>query len=113
MNDTLVTIVEHPTYLKRAEKLLTPDQMDEVANTLAAHPLSGQVMPGTGGLRKWRYAGVSGKRKSGGVRVIHLFVSNAGVVHIVAIYAKSDRANLTKAEQNALYDLAQILKEDE
>lgn len=112
MHDALVTIVEHPTYLKRAEKLLTPGQMDEIADTLAAHPLSGQVMPGTGGFRKWRYAGVVGKGKSGGVRIIHLFVSDAGIVHIVAIYAKSDRANLTKAEQNELYALAQILKED-
>ena len=35
MRDKLVTVVEHPNYIKRAERLLTSEQMDDVANMLA------------------------------------------------------------------------------
>ena len=71
MKKFLVTVIEHPNYLKRAEKLLNELQMDEIANTLAANPKSGDLIQGTGGFRKLRYAGIRGKGKSGGVRVIH------------------------------------------
>ena len=44
MNNKLVTIVEHLNYLKRAEKLLTDAQMDEITDILAANPKAGSVM---------------------------------------------------------------------
>lgn len=110
MRKTFVTIIEHPNYLKRAEKLLTSAQMDEIANMLAANPNSGDMMQGTGGFRKMRYAGVEGKGKRGGVRVIHLFVLNDEEVHLVDIYGKGEKDNLTKAERNELAILAAVLK---
>lgn len=111
MKDPFVTVVEHPNYLKQAEKLLTPDQMGEIADILAADPHTGDIMPGTGGFRKMRYAGVAGKGKSGGMRVIHLFVTKQGVVHLLHIYGKGEKDNLSKAERNELAKLAAILKE--
>lgn len=110
MRDKLVTVVEHPNYLKRAEKLLTSSQMEDVANILAANPRAGETMQGTGGFRKLRYAGVEGKGKSGGVRIIHLFVVNDQEIHLVDIYGKNEKDNLTKAERNELSKLAAILK---
>lgn len=110
MKDTLVTIVEHTHYLKKAEKLLSEDQIEDIANALAANPLLGEVMRGTGGFRKFRYAGVKNKGKSGGMRVIHLFVSDDGEVHLIDIFEKSDKENLTKAEQNELAKIAAMLK---
>jgi hypothetical protein len=110
MRNKLVTVVEHPNYLKRAEKLLTSAQMEDVANILAANPRSGETMQGTGGFRKLRYAGVEGKGKSGGVRIIHLFVVNDQEIHMVDIYGKNEKDNLTKAERNELSKLAAILK---
>lgn len=44
MKRPLVTVVEHPNYLKRAEKLLTQEQVDEIANILAANPEAGDLM---------------------------------------------------------------------
>ena len=44
MRDKLVTVVEHPNYIKRAERLLTSAQMDNVANLLAANPKAGELM---------------------------------------------------------------------
>jgi hypothetical protein len=112
MEAVFVTVVEHSCYLKRAEKLLTPDQMAEIVETLASNPDVGMIMPGTGGCRKMRYAGVQNKGKSGGVRVIHLFATPDHKVHLVDIYGKGEKANLTKAERNELAKLAAILKGD-
>ncbi len=84
--------------------------MEEIANILAAHPKSGNLLQGTGGFRKLRYAGISGRGKSGGVRVIHFFVTRDQEVHIVDIFGKGEKDNLTKAERNELSKLATILK---
>lgn len=106
----LVTVIEHPNYLKRAEKLLTENQRDEIADIVASTPLAGDVMPGTGGFRKMRFAGTEGKGKSGGVRIIHLFLTSDHEVHLVDVYGKGEKSNLTKAERNELARLATILK---
>lgn len=112
MKDILVTVIEHSHYLKRAEKLLTSEQMNEVADILAANPEAGEIMPGTGGCQKLRYAGVAGKGKSGGMRVIHLYVTAGQKVHLLDIYGKGEKANLTKAERNELAKLTEILKKE-
>ena len=72
MKNTLVTVVEHSHYLKKADRLLSGQQIEDIANAVAADPKLGVVMRGTGGFRKFRYAGVKSKGKSGGLRVIHL-----------------------------------------
>ena len=111
MGKLLVTVVEHPNYIRRAKKTLSAEQMDEIADLLAMSPNTGEVIRGTGGFRKLRYAGVKGKGKSGGMRIIHLFVVGSGEVHLVDIYVKSDQENLSKEECNQLTKLAAILKE--
>ena len=110
MGKELVTVVEHPNYLRRAEKLLSTEQMNEVTDLLAANPNACNVIRGTGGFRKLRYAGIKGKGKSGSMRLIYLFVPGSGEVHLVDIYAKSEQENLSKTECNELAKLAAILK---
>lgn len=110
MKNTLVTVVEHAHYLRKAQKLLTSGQMDEVAGMVAADPQLGEIVRGTGGFRKFRYAGVKNKGKSGGMRVVHLFVANDGEIHIIDIFEKSEKENLTKVERNELAKIAALLK---
>jgi hypothetical protein len=54
-----------------------------------------------GGARKVRIAG-RGKGKSGGYRVITFYAGVRFPVFLLALYAKGERANLTKAERNEL-----------
>jgi mRNA-degrading endonuclease RelE of RelBE toxin-antitoxin system len=110
MKQPYVTVVEHKHYQALAEKLLSPEQMKEIVDMLAAHPESGVLIKGTGGFRKVRYAGVPGKGKSGGVRVIHFFVTQDQEVHLVDIYGKGDQASITDADKKELAKLAKILK---
>ncbi len=86
--------------------------MEEIADMVATDPLLGEIMRGTGGFRKFRYAGVKNKGKSGGMRVIHLFVATDGEIHIIDIFEKSEKENLTKVERNELAKLAALLKGD-
>lgn len=102
------TIAETPEYIRRAENLLSADERRDVLQYLAAHPRAGDLMEGTGGVRKLRWAR-GGRGKSGGVRVIYYFHSDALPLYLLTLFAKNERANLSKAERNALADLVDIL----
>ena len=110
MKDGFVTVIEHSHYLKKAERLLSVEQIDEIANSVAMNPKLGAIMSGTGGFRKFRYAGVKGKGKSGGMRIIHLFVASNGEVHLIDIFEKADKENLSKTERNELAKIATLIK---
>lgn len=68
-------------------------------------------MPGTGGFRKLRFAR-AGMGKRGGARVIYLYGGEEFPIFLITVYAKADKGNLTKAEQNALAKMAESLFED-
>jgi hypothetical protein len=102
------TVAETPEYVRRAEKLLSDDERRDVLQYLAAHPRTGDLMEGTGGVRKLRWAR-GGRGKSGGVRVIYYFHCDAMPLYLLTLFAKNERANLSKAERNALADLVGIL----
>jgi hypothetical protein len=80
---------------------LTDDEVFEIAAMIAADPLAGDLMAGTGGARKLRHAG-RGKGKSGGYRTIHYFGGSDVPVFLLAIYRKGDKDNLSTAERNVL-----------
>ena len=61
----------------------------------------GVLMPGTGGARKIRVAG-RGKGKSGGYRVVTYYAASDVPVFLLTVINKGEKANLSKAEQNAL-----------
>jgi hypothetical protein len=102
------TVAETSEYLRRADKLLSHGERGDVVDYLAAHPKAGDLMQGTGGVRKLRWAR-AGRGKSGGVRVIYYFHSEAMPLYLLTVFAKNERANLTKAERNELADLVETL----
>jgi len=102
------TVAETPEYIRRAEKLLADDERRDVLNYLATHPKSGDLMEGTGGIRKLRWS--RGRRgKSGGVRVIYYFYDETMPLCLPTLFAKNERTNLSKAERNELAELVDLL----
>jgi mRNA-degrading endonuclease RelE of RelBE toxin-antitoxin system len=95
----LVTVAELPEYLRRATKLLSEAERNDVVNYLAAFPKAGDRIVGTGGVRKLRW-GRGGKGKSGGVRVIYYFHSERIPLYLLTVFGKGERADLTQAERN-------------
>ena len=72
------------------------------------HPKAGDLMEGTGGVRKLRWRrGDHGK--SGGVRVIYYYYDERMPLYLLTLFAKGDRANLSKAERNDLASLTEVL----
>ena len=61
-------------------------------------------------MRKLRW-GRDSRGKSGGVRVIYYFHSDAMPLYLLTMFAKNERANLSKAERNALAGLVDVLKQ--
>ena len=59
-------------------------------------------------MRKLRWAR-DGRSKSGGVRVIYYFHSEAMPLYLLTMFAKNERANLSKAERNALSGMVDLL----
>jgi hypothetical protein len=105
-----LTVVETRAYLARAEKLLSREERDAVVKMLAADPLCGELMVGTGGVRKARFA-MEGRGQSGGARVVYFFFNDGAPVFLLAVFGKNEKANLSKSERNQLAKLVQVLKE--
>jgi hypothetical protein len=104
----LLTVAELPEYLRTAGKLLAEADRRAIVDHLAAHPTAGDLLEGTGGVRKLRWAR-DGRGKSGGVRVIYYFHSEAMPLYLLTMFAKNERANLSKAERNELAGLVDVL----
>jgi hypothetical protein len=104
----VLTIAEVPEYIRRAEDLLTETERREILDYLATNPKAGDIMQGTGGVRKLRW-GRQGRGKSGGVRVIYYFHSELMPLYLLTVFAKNERANLNKAERNELAGLVDML----
>jgi hypothetical protein len=66
----LVTVVETPSYLAKAERIMSAAEMAAVVTAVVANPLAGDLIKGSGGLRKIRI-GLDGRGKRGGGRVIY------------------------------------------
>ena len=90
---------------------LSEEELLEIEATLAADPLLGDPIPGTGGARKVRFAG-RGKGKSGGYRTIHYFGGEDVPVFLLAIYGKGERADLSQDEKNALAKLLPAIADE-
>ncbi|MEW6039265.1 MAG: type II toxin-antitoxin system RelE/ParE family toxin [Pseudomonadota bacterium] len=104
----LTTVTELPEYIRRANDLLDEADRKAVVDYLAAHPRAGDVMEGTGGIRKLRW-GRGNRGKSGGVRVIYYYHDERLPLLLLTVFGKNEQANLTKAERNSLAKLVDVL----
>jgi hypothetical protein len=102
------TIVELPEFIKRSSNLLEGNEKASIINYLAFHPQSGDLMQGTGGIRKLRWS-AKGKGKSGGVRVIYYYQDGTMPLFLLSVFGKGEKANLSKAERNDLAKFTSLL----
>jgi hypothetical protein len=96
-----VIIVETRVFTARIIELLSDDEYRELQRDLVERPTIGRVIPGTGGLRKLRWAS-SGRGKRGGARVIYFWHPASSTLLMLFVYPKNERENLTPAQCQAL-----------
>lgn len=96
------TVIETPGYLSDAKALgLTETERAAIVTWIAAHPEAGDMIEGTGGARKVRFAG-KGKGKSGGYRVITFYSGSSIPVFLLNVFAKNEKTDMTAKERNTL-----------
>ena len=103
-----IEFIETPTFTRQIQTMATDDELKELQRTLIAQQDKGDLIQGTGGLRKIRM-GLGHQGKRGGARVIY-FLATAEVIYLILAYPKSVKDNLTPAEKTALKTLAHQLK---
>jgi hypothetical protein len=102
------TVAEMQEFSRAAARLLREDEILDLISYLAEHPSAGVLLAGTGGVRKLRWAR-EGRGKSGGVRVVYYFHSERLPLYLLTVFGKNEKANITKAEANALSKLVKLL----
>lgn len=95
-------------FLAATKKLMNEAERGEVVKYLAYNPTAGDLIPGTGGVRKIRW-GLEGRGKRGGARVIYFFHDVEMPLYLLDAYAKNERTNLTKAECNELRQVTELI----
>jgi hypothetical protein len=96
------TVIETPAFLaSAADEHVSEDERRVIVSFVASNPDAGEIMPGTGGARKIRFAG-RGKGKSGGYRVITFYAAADIPVFLLDIYSKDTQANLSRLQRNEL-----------
>ena len=105
----LITVAETPLFLRQAEKIWSRRERNEFVDYIAGHPEAGDVIPGTGGIRKVRW-GREGAGKRGGARVIYFFHDTDRPLYLLMIYAKARKEDLSAEKKRTVRQLAAMLK---
>ena len=103
------TVAETPTFSRQADKIFGEAEKRELIAFLARNPLAGDEIPGTGGVRKLRFA-AAGRGKRGGARVIYYFLDETMPIYALLAYAKAAKTDLTPDERRAVSALVTTLK---
>jgi hypothetical protein len=104
------TFYEMKHFTKKWQDLgFTDDELSQLQQVLLENPKAGDVMKGTGGLRKVRFA-FPGSGKSGSVRVCYIDIEGVLEIHLIDVFAKNEKENLSKAERNAIRIVVEQIK---
>lgn len=110
---TRLEFIYTPVFEASVRGLLDDDAMRHVELELLEDPESGDLIQGTGGVRKVR-AALPGRGKRGGARIIYFYVTARQRVYFLLGYAKNRKVDLTPAEKRTVRALARQLEaEDE
>jgi len=94
---------EAPAFTRYVSSYLTDDEYREMQGRLASAPEAGDMIPGTGGFRKVRWADPKrGKGQRGGLRVIYYYFPGERQIWLITLYGKNEASDLTPKQKQAL-----------
>jgi hypothetical protein len=103
-----VTVIETPEFQESVRKLLSDEELAVLIDYLAYNPASGDLISGTGGVRKLRW-GLEGRGKRGGARVIYFYHNTDVPLFALTAYAKNKRSDLSQSDRNEFRVLTGLL----
>jgi hypothetical protein len=104
-----ITVAETQAFARMAEKIWSEEERSELVDHVALNPEAGDVIPGTGGVRKLRWAR-AGSGKRGGARVIYFYYRPDCPLYLLLAYAKAHASDLTSEEKKAVTAFAATIK---
>ena len=104
----MITVAETAPFQRKSAALLSSKEKDGLIAYLADHPSSGELIQGTGGVRKIRWAR-GGRGKSSGVRVIYYYHNETMPLYLLTIFGKNEKANISTEEKHLLSGLVREL----
>jgi hypothetical protein len=105
----LFSLIETPEFSAQRARLLSEDEFRSLQLRLLTEPDAGDVVGGTGGIRKVR-VGIGAKGRRGGGRVVYVVRARTGRIYLLTCYAKGDQPDLTAAQRKRLRSLVSQLK---
>jgi len=100
-------IIETPTFTKRVEEILSEEEYRLFQIKLIGDPEAGNIIKGSGGIRKIRWSG-SGRGKRGGSRILYYWYNTKGLLLMLFIFKKNENDDLTKTQLKALKTIVEI-----
>jgi len=97
----MAVFFETSVFTRRVTRLLSDDEYAELQQALAANPNAGDVIPGSGGLRKMRWT-IRGRGKRGGARIIYYHLISRGQFYMLLIYGKNEQDDLSPEQMRML-----------
>jgi mRNA-degrading endonuclease RelE of RelBE toxin-antitoxin system len=105
----MLTVAETPEFTKQAEKLFTEEQVEALKMFLSVNPLAGDVIKGSGGVRKLRWQSKQ-RGKRGGARVIYFYYDERLPLTLITAYGKNEKDDLSAGDLRAAAMLAEAIK---
>lgn len=96
-----MVFIEAVPFTKYLQDYLNDDEYRELQNFLIEQPEAGDLIQGTGGLRKLRWSS-DNKGKRGGIRVIYYWKVLKDQIYLFTLYAKNEMTDLSTEEKKVL-----------
>ncbi len=95
--------IEAPAFTRHLEDYLHDDGYQALQYELAANPELGDLIPGSGGFRKMRWADARrGKGRRGGLRIVYYYFKSDRQIWLMTIYDKNEASDLTENQKRTL-----------
>ena len=104
-----ITVAETRGFARAAASIWSEEELAALVDHLAHNPEDGDIIPGTGGVRKLRW-GKAGVGKRGGVRVIYFYYRPDCPLYLLLAYAKAQASDLSGDEKKAVAAFAATIK---
>lgn len=98
--------IETPVFSKAVQRLMSDEPYRRLQSALAVRPELGDVIPGSGGLRKLRWP-VSGHGKRGGARVVYYWAVSRNEICMLLAYTKAEQEDLTPRQIKLLRQIVE------
>jgi len=104
-----LTFIESRGFTERLRALVDDEAYRAFQNELQNNPEKGDLIKGACGVRKVRMR-LPGRGKSGGARVIYLYLENHAVLYFLTLYTKKEQADLTPDQKKAICAVVEEIK---